>query len=117
MLPTAPAILANVSPNTTGLPGISSLSNMVGALLSIGLIACVAGLVIAAMVWTIGSHSPNPSLASRGKTGVLVALGGPLRPPATTTAAEIARTTHTAIPMTRRRRNVHSGRIRGPGRW
>jgi hypothetical protein len=74
MLPTAPAILADVSPNTTGLPGISSLSNIVGALLSIGLIACVAGLVIAAIVWAIGSHSSNPSLASRGKTGVLVAL-------------------------------------------
>ena len=74
MLPTAPAILADVSPNTTGLPGISSLSNIVGALLSIGLIACVAGLVIAAIVWAIGSHSSNPGLASRGKTGVLVAL-------------------------------------------
>ncbi|MHB1509396.1 MAG: DUF6112 family protein [Acidimicrobiales bacterium] len=74
MLPIPPAILADVSPNTTGLPGISSLSNIVGALLSIGLIACVAGLVIAAMVWAIGSHSSNPNLASRGKTGVLVAL-------------------------------------------
>lgn len=68
------AFLGDVSPNTTGLPGINSISNIVGALLTIGLIACVAGLVIAAMVWAIGSHSSNPNLASRGKTGVLVAL-------------------------------------------
>ena len=56
------------------LPGISTLSNMVGALLTVGLIACVAGLVIAAIVWAIGSHSSNPHLAGRGKSGVLVAF-------------------------------------------
>jgi len=72
MLP--PSFFADVSPNSTGLPGINSISNIVGALLTIGLIACVAGLVIAAIVWAIGSHSANPNLASRGKTGVLVAL-------------------------------------------
>ncbi len=74
MLVTAPPIIADVSPNSTGLPGISSLNNIVGALLTVGLIACVAGLVIAAIVWAIGSHSSNPTLAGRGKTGVLVAL-------------------------------------------
>lgn len=75
MLPiAAPPILGDVTPNSTGLPGINSISNIVGALLTIGLIACVAGLVIAAIVWAIGSHSSNPNLASRGKTGVLVAL-------------------------------------------
>ena len=68
------AVGADVSPNTTGLPGISTLSNMVGALLTIGLIACVAGLVLAAIVWAIGSHSSNPHLAGRGKSGVLVAF-------------------------------------------
>jgi hypothetical protein len=68
------SILADVSPNSTGLPGISSLSNIVGALLTIGLIACVAGLVIAAIIWAIGTHSSNPYLAGRGKTGVLVAF-------------------------------------------
>jgi Family of unknown function (DUF6112) len=79
MLPISPwvsvaGLVADVSPNSTGLPGINSLSNIVGALLTIGLIACVAGLVIAAIVWAIGTHSSNPHLGSRGKTGVLVAL-------------------------------------------
>ena len=65
---------ADISPNSSGLPGINSLSNIVGALITIGLIACVAGLVIAAIVWAIGTHSSNPHLGSRGKAGVLVAL-------------------------------------------
>ena len=64
----------NVSPNTTGLPGISELENIVGALLTIALIASLAGLVISAIVWAIGNHSVNPVLAGRGKTGVLVAF-------------------------------------------
>jgi hypothetical protein len=70
----ARGVLADVSPNSTGLPGIGTLSNIVGALLTIGLIACVAGLVIAAIVWAIGTHSSNPNLSGRGKTGVLVAF-------------------------------------------
>ncbi len=69
-------LLANVSvtPNTTGLPGISELQNIVGALLTIGLIAALAGLAISAIVWAVGNHSVNPVLAGRGKTGVLVAF-------------------------------------------
>ena len=54
-VPNLQAFIANVTPNTTGLPGIAALSTIVGALLSIGLIACVAGLVIAAIVWAIGT--------------------------------------------------------------
>lgn len=64
----------HVHPNSSGLPGISELDNIAGALLTIGLIASLAGLVISAIVWAIGNHSVNPSLAGRGKTGVLVAF-------------------------------------------
>jgi hypothetical protein len=64
----------NVTPNSSGLPGISELQNIVGALLTIGLIAALAGLVMAAAAWAIGSHSANPVLAGRGKTGVLVSF-------------------------------------------
>ena len=66
--------LDDISPNTTGLPGISSLQQMVGALLTVGLIACLAGLVLAAIFWAVGHHSANPSIAARGKAGVLVAV-------------------------------------------
>lgn len=64
----------NVSPNTNGLPGIGEIENIVGALLTIGLVASLAGLALSAIVWAIGNHSVNPMLASRGKTGVLVSF-------------------------------------------
>jgi hypothetical protein len=64
----------SVHPNTSGLPGISELDNIVGALLTIGLIASLAALVISAIVWSIGNHSVNPVLAGRGKSGVVVAF-------------------------------------------
>jgi hypothetical protein len=68
------SFLDDISPNTTGLPGISSLQQMVGALLTVGLIACLAGMVLAAIFWAVGHHSANPSIAARGKAGVLVAM-------------------------------------------
>jgi hypothetical protein len=64
----------NVTPNSSGLPGISELQNLVGALLTIGLISALAGLAISASVWAIGNHSANPALSGRGKTGVLVSF-------------------------------------------
>lgn len=62
----------NISPNTTGLPGISELEHIVGALLTFGLIAAVAGMVLSAMVWAVASHSGNVHLVGRAKGGVLV---------------------------------------------
>lgn len=67
-----------VSSNTTGLPGLAQLREIVGALLTFGLVACVGALVIAAVVWGFGSNSGNPHLAGRGKTGVVVAAGAAL---------------------------------------
>ena len=40
----------DIGPNTNGLPGIAALENIVGALLTIALIASVAGLAISALV-------------------------------------------------------------------
>ena len=66
-----PAI--DIKPNTTGLPGIGALETIVGALLTFGLIAAVAGVVISAIAWAVGSNSSNPHVAGKGKNGVLVA--------------------------------------------
>jgi hypothetical protein len=62
-----------ITPNDTGLPGVAEARNIVGALLTFGLIAAVAGIAISAIVWALGSHSANPHLAGRGKVGVVVA--------------------------------------------
>ena len=64
----------NIPPNRTGLPGIASLESIVGALLTFGLVASVAGIAISAIAWAIGSHSGNPHVAGKGKSGVPVAL-------------------------------------------
>jgi hypothetical protein len=61
-----------VDPNSDGLPGVNAALRIVGALLTFGLIAATAGVVLSAMVWAVGSHASNPHHASRGKTGVVV---------------------------------------------
>lgn len=69
-----PFLAVNISPNTTGLPGISELETIVGGLLTVGLVAAIAGLVISAIVWAIGHHSGNPNHSSNGKTGVIASF-------------------------------------------
>lgn len=64
--------MIDINPNSDGLPGISQLRDIVGAVMTIGLILAVLALIISAIVWGFGSSSSNPHLASRGKTGVLV---------------------------------------------
>lgn len=61
-----------INPNMTGLPGLTQLEHLVGALLTTGVIASIAGFGLSAIVWAVGNHSANPSLAGRGKSGVLV---------------------------------------------
>lgn len=65
----------NISPNSNGLPGISALQKIVGAVMTVGLILSVLALIVAAVAWAFGSHSANPHLATRGKTGVMIACG------------------------------------------
>lgn len=75
---TLPAVLpmnVDIDPNDTGLPGISQLRTIVGAVMTIGLILSVLALIISAIVWGFGANSSNPNLAGRGKIGVLVSCG------------------------------------------
>lgn len=69
-----PFLAVNISPNTSGLPGISELKTIVGGLLTVGLVAAIAGLIVSAIVWALGHHSGNPNHSSRGKTGVLASF-------------------------------------------
>jgi len=65
----------NITPNDSGLPGISQLRTIVGAVMTVGLVLSVLALIVSAVVWGFGANSSNPHLASRGKTGVLVSCG------------------------------------------
>ncbi|QTE30054.1 DUF6112 family protein [Pengzhenrongella sicca] len=75
---TLPAEDPGISPNQAGLPGLAAIKSIVGALLTWGLVACVAGLVISVIIWAVAHQQGNYSHASGGKTGVLVAAGGAL---------------------------------------
>ena len=66
---------AGVTQNDNGLPGVVLARRMVGALLTFGVIAAVAGIAVSAIIWAFGSNSANPHLAGRGKSGVVVAAG------------------------------------------
>ena len=62
----------SISPNTSGLPGLNELSNIVGAMLTVGAILCVLGVILSSAVWAVASTSGNVQLVSRAKTGTVV---------------------------------------------
>ena len=67
-----------ITANTNGLPGLDALRKVVGAMLTFGLVACVAAVVVSAVVWGLASNSGNPHLAGKGKSGVVIAAGAAL---------------------------------------
>ena len=68
----------NVTPNSTAIPGLSTLSTLVGSLMAFGLVLSLAGFVGCAIVMSIGHHGANPQWSSRGKSGLLVCLAAAL---------------------------------------
>ena len=67
-----------ITPNEDGLPGLPVVRSIVGALLTWGLVACVAGLVISVIVWALAHQQGNYQYAQGGKSGVVVSAGGAL---------------------------------------
>ena len=67
--------MIDINPNSSGLPGIEQLRDIVGAVMTVGLILSVLALIVSAIVWGFGSNSSNPHLSGRGKIGVLISCG------------------------------------------
>lgn len=67
-----------ISPNEEGLPGLPVVRSIVGALLTWGLVACVAGLVVSVIIWALAHHGGNYQYASGAKSGIVVSAGGAL---------------------------------------
>lgn len=65
----------NVFPDFGGLDGVSDMKTVIGALLTIVLIVAVLMLIVSAIIWAISASSGNYSVASKARTGTLVALG------------------------------------------
>ena len=73
-----PADNPGITPNESGLPGLAVVRQIVGALLTWGLVACVAGLVVSVITWAVARQQGNYGYASGAKTGVLVSVAGAL---------------------------------------
>lgn len=69
-------VIASVGPNFGAVGGSSQLRSIVGALLTYGLIVSALMVIICAATWAIGSSNGSWQTATKGKTGLLVALGG-----------------------------------------
>ncbi len=65
----------NVFPNFDGLSGIGDLKTVIGATLTIVLVVAVLMIIMCAITWAIASSTGNTSIATKARTGVLVALG------------------------------------------
>jgi hypothetical protein len=65
-----------VKPDPNGLPGTPALEKLVNGLAALALLACVAGVLIGAAQWALGSKSNNYSHTSDGKQKVLYGLLG-----------------------------------------
>jgi hypothetical protein len=66
----------SVGPDFGAVAAAGDLSQIVGALLTVGLLAAVAMLIGCAVAWAISSHAGSWHTAMRARSGVLVALGG-----------------------------------------
>lgn len=64
-----------VSPDFGAVTG-AGLDDIVGALLTVGLITSVAMAVVCAAGWAVASSSGNWQATAKAQAGVLVALGG-----------------------------------------
>jgi hypothetical protein len=64
----------NITPNSTAVPGLSTLSTLMGSVMAFGLVLAFGGLVACAVMMAVGHHSGNPQVASRGKSGLVWCL-------------------------------------------
>lgn len=61
-------------PDPNGLPGTQALQGFVSGLLFWGLLAALAGLVVSAGWWALGSRGGNFHHASQGKSGLFISI-------------------------------------------
>ncbi len=66
----------SVKPDPSALPGIPALQKLIDGLAAVALLGCVAGVLLGAVQWALGSRSNNYSHASDGKSKVLYGLLG-----------------------------------------
>ena len=66
----------SVKPDPSALPGTSALEKLIDGLAAVALLGCVAGVLLGAAQWALGSKSNNYSHASDGRSKVIYGLLG-----------------------------------------
>lgn len=64
------------SPNNTGIPGIPQMETILGGALTVGLIACVFGMVVGGATWAYSERSGNIVRGHNARNITLGALLG-----------------------------------------
>lgn len=70
------APLSVVGPDFSAIGGSGQLRQIVGALLTFGLLTAVLMVVVCAASWAVASSNGGWQAANKAKTGMFVALGG-----------------------------------------
>jgi hypothetical protein len=82
MLDALPRLLADaqlkVDPKPSGLPGSKVLQQLIDGLAFWSLLACLAALIVSAVVWAFAAHSNNHHYSANGRRGLLVAAAAAL---------------------------------------
>ena len=69
-------LVAAVGPDFGAVGGSSQLRQIVGSLLTFGLLTAVLMVIVCAASWAVASSSGSWHAASKAKSGLFVALGG-----------------------------------------
>jgi uncharacterized protein DUF6112 len=81
-MPSAAAIvladIPRISPNSDGLPGVTTLVHMVGGLMTIAFVIFVAGIIGGTITSAVSAATNNPYGALAGKRAVALSLLGAL---------------------------------------
>lgn len=70
------ALVPMVGPDFGAVGGSGQLRQIVGALLTFGLLTAVLMVVVCSATWAVASSNGSWHAASKAKTGLFVALGG-----------------------------------------
>lgn len=66
----------NIFPDFGALGDNTTLHNVIGALLTFVLVTAVLTMLISGITWAIATANGNHTIATKARTGLLVALGG-----------------------------------------
>jgi len=65
-------------PDPSGLPGGSTLQHLLDGLVFVGLLSCVAGVVVGGATWFLGAQAGNFTASVGGRRAVLAGMVGAL---------------------------------------